>query len=221
MSFTQRYLVRLIAPPAAVTIPLAFLFVAQVIGLTPGTAIDVALLLLWMYVVTALAYGYFLTPHTRRVEEAIAEERDASKELSDCLRITVRVAIVALGLSGIVFAALCTWLVMQTAAGFGYFFVAALIAAFPGVTWAYAAAKRFLAALGRGHYIGPEWSIGRKIAIVFIGTFIVSSAALVELIASKVLIALEHLAVASASERFQRVYDTANLSAQIDPKILD
>src|SRR5260370_13370173 len=119
VSFTQRYLVRLIAPPAAVTIPLAFLFVAQVIGLTPGTAIDVALLLLWMYVVAALAYGYFLTPHTRRIEEAVAAERDASQELSDCLRTTIRVAIIVLGLSGIIFAGLCTWLVMQSAAGFG------------------------------------------------------------------------------------------------------
>ncbi|HEX9501574.1 MAG TPA: HAMP domain-containing protein, partial [Thermoanaerobaculia bacterium] len=221
MSFTQRYLIRLIAPPAAVTIPLAFLFVAQVIGLSTSAAIDVALLLLWMYIVTALAYGYFLTPHTRRIEEALAAERDASQELSDCLRATVRVAIVVLGLSGILFAALCTWLVMQSATGFGYFFVAALIAAFPGIAWAYAAGKRFLAALGRGRYVGPELSIGKKIAIVFIGSFIVSSAALVELTASKVLIALERLAIASSSERFQRIYDTANLSARIDPKILD
>jgi methyl-accepting chemotaxis protein len=221
VSFTQRYLLRLIAPPAAVTIPLAFLFVAQVIALSTSDAIDVALLLLWMYVVTALAYGYFLTPYTRRIEEAITEERDASQELSDCLRITIRAAVIALGLSGIVFALLCTWLVMQSAEGFGYFIVAASIAAFPGIAWAYAAGKRFLAALGRGRYIGPELSIGKKIAIVFIGSFIVSSAALVELTASKVLIALERLAIASSSERFQRIYDTANLSAQIDPKILD
>src|SRR2546428_5199241 len=84
VSFTQRYLLWLTAPPAAVTIPLAFLFVAQVITLSAGTAVDVLLLLLWMYVVAALAYGYFLTPHTRRVEEAIAAEPDASKEMSDC-----------------------------------------------------------------------------------------------------------------------------------------
>jgi len=66
----------------------------------------------------------------------------------------------------------------------------------------------------------PPLSIGRKIAIVFIGTFIVSSAALVELISSKVTDALERLAIASSAERYQRIYDTANLSAQIDPKIL-
>src|SRR5260370_28328654 len=101
VSFTQRYLVRLIAPPAAVTIPLAFLFVAQVIGLSTSTAIDVALLLLWMYVVTALAYGYFLTPHTRRIEEAVAAGRDASQELSDCLRTPIPLAITALRLSAI------------------------------------------------------------------------------------------------------------------------
>jgi methyl-accepting chemotaxis protein len=221
VSFTQRYLLWLIVPPAAVQIPLAFLFVSQVIALTPGTAVDVALLLLWMYIVTALAYGYFLTPHTRRVEEALAAGRDASQELSDCFRMTLRVALVVLTLSGIVFAALCTWLVMRSPMGFGYFAVAGLIAAFPGIAWAYVAAKRMLTSVARGRYVGPELSIGRKIAIVFIGTFIVSSAALVGLISSKTLIALERLAIASSSERFQRVFDTANLSARIDPKIID
>ena len=221
MSFTQRYLVWLTAPPAAVAIPLAFLFVAQVITLSAGTAVDVLLLLLWMYVVAALAYGYFLTPHTRRVEEAIAAERDASQEMSDCFRITLRVSVLVLGLSGIIFAAASTWLVMRTWMGFGYFAVAASIAAFPGIAWAYVAAKRLLTSNGRGRFVGRETSIGRKIAIVFIGCFIVSSAALIELISSKVLIALERLAIASSSERFQRIYDTANLSAQIDPKILD
>jgi len=221
VSFTQRYLLWLVAPPAAVTIPLAFLFVAQVITLTPGTAFDVALLLLWMYIVAALAYGYFLTPYTRRVEEAMAAGHDASKEMSDCLRITLRVALIVLGLSGIVFAAASTWLVMRSWMGFGYFAVAALIAAFPGIAWAYVAAKRLLTSAGRGRFVGRETTIGRKIAIVFIGCFIVSSAALIELISSKVGIALEQLAIASSSERFQRVYDTANLAAQIDPKMLD
>src|SRR5262249_46635234 len=123
--------------------------------------------------------------------------------------------------SGIVFAASSTWLVMRTWMGFGYFAVAAAIAAFPGIAWAYIAAKRLLTSIARGRFVGRETTIGRKIAVVFIGCFMVSSAALIELISSKVLIALESLAIASSSERFQRIYDTANLSAQIDPKILD
>jgi methyl-accepting chemotaxis protein len=221
VSFTRRYLAWLVLPPAAVTIPLAFLFIEQVIRLTTTTALNVLLLLILLYAIAALAYGQFLTPLLKHVEEAIEAGRDASREMSAVLMRTTGVAIAALGLGGIVFAIVSALLVMPSAIGFGYFFVAALIASFPGMAWAYGAGKKRLASEARGHYSGRELTIGRKIAIAFIGSFIISSAALVELISSKVSISLEGLAIASSSDRFQRVFDTANLSAKIDPKILD
>jgi methyl-accepting chemotaxis protein len=221
MPFTRRYLLWLVLPPAVVTIPLAFIFVAQVITLTPLAALDVALLLVLLYVVTGLVYGQVLAPYTRRIEQAIASGVDASREMSACLMRTTRLSMAVLGIGGIVFAVAATLLVMRSGTGFSYFIVAALIAVFPGIAWAYAAAKKRLAAEAQGRYAGGELTIGRKIAIVFIGSFIISSAALVELVSSKVSTTLERLAIASAAERFQRIYDTANLAAQIDPKLLD
>ena len=221
MPFTRRYLLWLVLPPAAVTIPLAFLFLAHVINLTPLAALDVALLLILLYVVAGFFYAQVLATYTHRVEQAIASGVDASQEMSTCLTRTTRLSIAVLGIGGIVFAIAATLLVMRSGMGLTYFVVAALIAVFPGIAWAYAVAKKRLAAEAQGHYAGGELTIGRKIAIVFIGSFIISSAALVVLVSSKVSTTLERLAIASSAERFQRIYDTANLAAQIDPKLVD
>jgi methyl-accepting chemotaxis protein len=221
MPFTRRYILWLVLPPAAVTIPVAFLFVAQVINLTLRPALTVLLLLFLMYALTAYVYGLALAPYTRRVEEAIARGGDASTAMSECFERTLRASVAVLGIGALLFAVAATLLILPTPVGFSYFIVAALIAAFPGIAWAYAAGKKELAAVARGRFVGRELSIGRKIAIVFIGSFIISSAALVELIASKVTVTLERLAVASSAERFQRIFDTANVAAKADAKLLD
>src|SRR5207244_8606277 len=97
----------------------------------------------------------------------------------------------------------------------------ALIAAFPSVIWAYAGGKHQLVRHTTGaaalRYTGREFPLGRKIAIIFIGTVLLSFSALVALTASKVGTALEQLAISSAGERFQRLHDTTNLAAQIEP----
>ena len=215
MSFTQRYLLWLVLPPAVVTIPLAFVFLAQVINLSPIAAFQVALLLILLYAVPGFFFSKLVTPLTERISAGDSEA------MSACLIRTKRVAMVVFGAGAIVFTIAGTLLVMPTPAGFSYFLVAALIAAFPGVTWAYAAGKKRLAKEAQGRYAGGELSIASKIAIVFIGSFIISSAALVELVSSKVSITLERLAISSAADRFQRVFDTANLGAQIDPAMID
>lgn len=216
-SFTRRYLLWLILPPALVTIPLAFIFLAQVINLTRVAAFQVALLLILLYAVTGFLYGKFIGPLASRIKSG----DDASAEMSACLLRTKRLSIGVLGIGAIIFTITGALLVMPTPAGFSYFAVAALIAAFPGMTWAYAAGKRRIAKEGVGHYAGGEVSIARKIAVIFIGSLVISSAALVALISSKVSLTLERLAIASSADRFQRVFDTANLGAQIEPTMID
>ncbi len=213
LSFTHRYLLWLVIPPALVTIPLAFLFLEQVISLRLATAIDILLLLILMYAVAALVYGHVLSPALRRLDEV--------DETSACLEKTLRLAIVGLGSGGVLFIVVATLMVMPSVLGLAYFVVAALIVAFPGIAWAYASGKRQLAARAPGGYSGRELSVGRKIAIVFIGSFIISSAALVELVSTKVTISLEQLDLASSADRFQRVFETANDAAQIHARMLD
>lgn len=213
LSLPHRYLLWLVIPPAVVTIPLAFLFIDQVVSLPPQRAVNVLLLLILMYAVAALVLGHKLSPALWRLDEA-----DAA---SECLEKTLRLAIVSLGIGGVLFVVTATLMVMPSIEGVLYFAVAALIVAFPGIGWAYAAGKRQLAARARGGYTGRELSVGRKIAIIFIGSFIVSSAALVSLVSTKVTRSLEKLDVASSADRFQRVFDTANDAAKVDPRMLD
>ena len=129
------------------------------------------------------------------------------------------------GAGSILFAIVAALIVMPSVLGFGYFLVAALIGAFPSVIWAYAIGKRLLAEHashgGALRYTGRRFGLGSKIGIVFIGSFLISFAALVALISSKVSTTLEELAISSASDRFARVYDSANLAAVIDPSLVD
>src|SRR5947209_8224326 len=161
MSFARRYITSLVAWPAVVTLPLAFLFITQVLQLSLATA----------------------------------------------------------------FALLAPLVVMRTPLGFAYFLVAGLMIAFPSIAWSYGAGKHRLVEYATGsedlRYTGRELTLGRKIAIVFMGSLLVAAAVLIELISSKVSTTLEALAVSSSSERFDRVFDSANVMAHVDAQSLD
>src|SRR6185503_21136028 len=97
-----------------------------------------------------------------------------------------------------------TLLFLPSALGLAYFVVASLIAAFPSIVWGYAMGKhRLLEAAGdsRVHFTGRELSLGKKIAIVFIGAFTISATALILLVSSRVSTTLETLAITSAADR--------------------
>jgi methyl-accepting chemotaxis protein len=225
MSFTRRYLTRLLVPPAIVTLPLAFFFLTQVIQLTLQSGLTLALLLIVLYAGGAAAFGLLLRKPVSAVEEAVESHGDASVAMSHCLDRTKSLAVVLWLLGGLVFASLATLLIMRSALGFGYFFVAALIAAFPSIAWSYAAGKHLLIAytanVPQRHYTGREFSLGIKVAVMFMGTFLVAALVLVELISSKVSTTLEDLAIASSSERFDRVYARVDVSAGREEQTLD
>ncbi len=225
MSFTRRYLTRLLVPPAVVTLPLAFFFLSQVIQLTRQSAMILVLLLVVLYAAGAVAFGVLLRESVAAVEDAVELRGDISAAMSRCLDRTKLLAVVLWLIGGLVFAALSTLFVMRSGLGFAYFFVAALIAAFPSIAWSYAAGKhlliRFTADVPERHYAGREFSLGVKIAVMFMGTFLVAAAVLVELISSKVSTTLEDLAIASSSERFDRVYARLDVSAGREEGTMD
>jgi methyl-accepting chemotaxis protein len=224
LSLTKKFLLWLLAPPV-VALLLAFLFLAQVIQLTGSAAGIIILLLLVLYGGGAASMYFLIEPQLAAVESAVADRSDLSRPLSIAQARTTRVAAVLWSIGTLAFAILGTLFVMRTGLGFSYFFVAGLIASFPSIAWAYAASKQILlSAVPSGtsvRYVGSRISLGRKIAIVFIGSLLVSAAVLIELISSKVSTTLEGLAIASSSERFQRLYESANLMAKVDAKELD
>src|SRR6266550_2169321 len=225
MTFPRRYITALVGPPAIVTLPLAFLFISQVVQLSLGPALAVIALLLALAGATAAALLAGITPYAERVEEAVAQKRDVSAAVSECLGRTTTLSIIIWLAGGLLFALLGTLIVMRTGLGFAYFLVAALIVAFPSIAWGYGAGKHRLVEFASGadelRFVGREFTLGRKIAVVFMGSLLVAAAVLIELISSKVSTTLEDLAIASSSERFDRVFDSANLMARVDAQALD
>ena len=223
-SFTRRYIAWLTLPPALITIPLTFAFIAQVLPLTGADAAIVLVLLAAIYAIAALVYATTLTKTTCDFEDAITSGGDIATGMSRCLERTREMSLVGLACGGILFAVLGTVTIERSLLGLAYFGAGALIATFPGLAWAYGAGKQQLlaaaAGVSRARYVGRELSIGRKIAIVFIGSFLISLIALVELVSSRVSESLERLAIQSSADRFQRIYDTTNLAAQISPEII-
>lgn len=223
MTFSDRYVRRLVIPPALLSVPLGLLFLTQVVRPTPAQFLVLLAVVAGFYLAGGLAFGFAMKAATTRVEQALEKGDAVSEEISRCLELTKSVAtLIWLG-GGIVFAIAGTLIILPTFLGFSYFLVASLIAAAFGIPWAYVAAKDVLveAADGRpARYTGRRFTLGRKIAIAFIGLFIVSSATLVQLVSSRVATTLERLAISSERERFDRMVSTANLSATIDDSLV-
>ena len=225
MSFSRKYIIWLLVPPAVVIGPLSYVFLSQVVRMSLGAAEAIVGLFIVFFAANAAIIAIGLTPLANAVDETVRRGNDASDAASRCLARTESLVLVLWGAGSILFAIVAALVVMPTILGFGYFLVAALIGAFPSVIWAYAIGKRLLAEHashgGALRYTGRRFGLGTKIGIVFIGSFLISFAALVALISSKVSATLEELAVSSASDRFARVYDSANLAAVIDPSLVD
>ncbi|HEY0372945.1 MAG TPA: methyl-accepting chemotaxis protein, partial [Thermoanaerobaculia bacterium] len=224
MSFTRKYLLWLLLPPLAVSILPALLFLAQTIQLSPTRVLVLVGLLIVTYGGGCVLFSMRVGPDARRVEEALGGEGDLSQAMSDCLEETKKLSALLWGGGGIAFAIVASLLLMRTAIGFATFLIAALIAGFISIVWGYAMGKHRLmrAAAGhRVHYLGGELSLGKKIAIVFIGSLTISSAALILLVSSRVSSTLEVLAIDTAADRFQRLYDTASVLARVDASALD
>ena len=224
MSFTRRYLFWLLVPPIAISVPPALLFLSQVVQLSARGLAGLFALLALTYAIGSLLFTLGVRPYAEAVEAALAGRGDLSTAMSRCLDRTKLLSVVLWGGGGILFGIIAAAFLMPTFLGFAYFFVAALIAAFVSIVWGYVMGKHRLidAAEGRRvHYTGTEISLGKKIAIVFIGSFTISSAALILLISSRVSTTLEILAITSAAERYQRVFDSANIMAHVDAGALD
>ena len=224
MSLTRRYLLWLLLPPLAVSVLPALLFLAQTIQLSPTRVLVLVGLLIVMYGGGSALFAARIGPYARRVEEALAGNGDLSRAMSECLDQTKKLSVILWGGGGILFAIIASAILMRSGIGFATFLIAALMAGFISIVWGYAMGKHRLteAAAGRRvHYEGSELTLGKKIAIVFIGSLTISSAALIVLVSSRVSSTLEALAIDSASDRFQRLYDTANVLARVDAAALD
>lgn len=224
MTFTRRYLAWLLVPPAVVSVVPALLFLAQTIQLPVTRLLALFGLLTLVYAGGCVTFTVLLTPYAKRVEEALEGRGNLSQAMSECLDRTRMVSLALWGPGGVLFAVIASLLLMRNAIGFFSFLVAALMAGFISIVWGYAMGKHRLLEAANGkpiRYTGRGLSLGKKIAIVFIGSLTISSAALILLVSSRVSSTLEGLVIDSEAARFRTLLETASVLARVDASALD
>lgn len=225
MGFSKKYLQWLILPPALITLPLAGLFLSQVIQLSVSRWLLVAGLMIGIYGASAFVFWRPTRRCARNLESVLAGSGDVGKAMSDCLEATKRSSIRLTAVGGLLFTMVATVLLLPTFLGFSYFLVSAFIIAALALPWIYATAKNLLLEAAPPEkeirFVGPLFPLSRKVALLFIGLFLVSSAALVQIVSSKVSTTLENLAISSESERFARIFDSAQIGSHVDQNTLE
>jgi len=225
LGFSKKYLNGLLRPPALITLPLAGLFLSQVVQLSLSGWLLIAGLMIGIYGASALVFSSPIRQYARNFESVLSANGDVGKAMSDCLEATKRSAIRLTLVAGLVFTGVATALVVPSFLGFSYFLVSALLISALSLPWIYATAKNLLLQAAPPQkeirYAGPLFPLSRKVALLFIGLFLVSSAALVQIVSSKVSTTLENLAISSESDRFARIFDSAQLSSKVDQNTLE
>ena len=223
MSFANRFLLWLLLPPALVGLPLSILFINEVVNLKPAAWVRlVGLGVISGFAALIMILG--IRPRAIRIDEARADQ-DVSEILSATHRAAVGGALRAWLLGGLAFSCLASWLILPTTFGFVVFLDAALIAAAPSIIWTYAISKRLLIAEGRQkarfRYLGNELPLGTKIAISFIGLFVVTTATVVILVSAKVSTTLETTVIEGESAQFELASTKVSALPSVDAAALE
>ena len=211
MVFSKRYPLWMILPPLVIGGPLALLFLFQVVQMTWDRWLNVLAIGAAIYVPAVIIYWRWLVRLARGVDEAIdgTSEDDVSGGVSSCLVGTERGALLFWPVFGGLLAG-CLGLVMTSSIrGVSYFVESSLIVATIAMAWSYWAGKKLLLGRVRGmsgvHYRGPRFSFRIKIAMVFVGFFMVSTGAMVQLVSARVSETLEIEALEASRDRWKEV----------------
>jgi len=220
----SRYFTRVLIPPALLFLPLSCLFLTQVIQLSPSRVwLLIGLIVIFYAIGNALFYR-LVSPIVSGLEGAKNNE-ERSLHASALLQRGIRTSAALWSGGGFLFALVIWRLFLPTALGFSYAFTTIVISALPGIAWCYGATKRtiFESLIGSDgvYFHGKRFTLARKISIVFLGMFLLSSLALVQLVSAKVSSTLERLAIGNEEERFKRLLDSAQIVATLDERSLD
>ncbi len=225
MDFSRRYLLGLILPPAILGLLFDFLFITQVVQFSRSSMIALIVITVASYGIGGLAFVRFILPSIHEFQESLRGRADVSGAMSRCFSRTATASITFWFGSGLVAAIAGALVIFPSALGFGYFLSASLLVGGVAIPWDYFYAKRsLLDAAPRDleiSYTGRQLPLGRKIAIVFIGLFIVAAVALVQLVSSRVSTTLEKLAIDSEAERFDRLFDSASSAPSLNADLLE
>lgn len=175
--------------PLLTLLPLAIAFLLQVLDVPRGSGAWIALVAYVAYGGGAAVLAGVLLRRISGIEKA-RTVGEASREISECLSATVVGSAILWLAWGMVVAGIGAAVVMPSLQGIERFGEAALLIAAPAMAWSYWAGKHMLlrrAPFDHLEYLGRVYSIRVKIAMVFIGFFIVSMGALIQLISTRIM----------------------------------
>ena len=188
MALSRKYVPLLVIPPLATLLPLAIAFLIESLRLRGGSWHLLAIVPLLVYTLGAMLASFALQPAVRAVDAAIEQRRGVSEAVTRCLNRTTTVAFLLWGGAGGTLALTGAAILLPTFKGMQCFGVAAMIVAVPAMAWSYWCGKSLILGAATGvealTYQGRVYSIGVKIAMVFVGFFATSTGALVQLVSS-------------------------------------
>lgn len=185
MRLSRKYVPLLVIPPLATLLPLAIAFLIASLHLHGGTWHLLAIVPLLVYTLGAVLAGIALQPVVHEVDAAIERRRGVSEAVTRCLNRTTTVAFFLWTAASTPLALAGSAIMLPDFKGLQCFGVAAMIVAVPAMAWSYWCGKSLLIGAAEDvealTYQGRVYSIGVKIAMVFLGFFATSTGALVQL----------------------------------------
>ena len=176
------------------------------------------------YLIAAIVYAKRLEEMAGRIETAVTRPNTISAVLSQVLRDAFRASLLYWIGTGIIFSLIATIIILPGFLGFIYFVSSSLVIATLGVFFSYFATKQILFAAALNvpefEYEGPRIPIARKVALIFLTLVSVTALVFILLGSAEISTTLERLAVTSANDRFERLYEIA-VVRQADGKQLN
>lgn len=209
----QSWILWLLFVPLSIGLALATLFLWHILASTSTRSTIAIALLALSYLAGGLLYARWLRSMSGRVHDTVSSGHRVSEILSKSLREAFSTSVLYWLGTGTVFAILATIFILPGLLGFLYFFAAVLIITTLGVCFSYFAVKQLIFAsaldIAELEYEGARISIARKVAIIFMTLLTITALVFILLGSAQISSTLEELAVTSAKDRFDRLYEIA------------
>lgn len=212
MSFTRRFIFWCTVVPFLLSVAITVILASQALQLDSAQWTRLWIDAVLCYGLTSAAFAVALLRESGRVSSA-SNAQALSAALSSALRVASNGSNISATTGSVLFAVFAWATILRDSGSTVVFSAIAVVSAVLSITICYAAAKPVIVAESRRfpevHYTGDGITLGRKLAVIFIGTFIASTTASMLLMTVRVSRQLKKIAVDESERQFTDVYNIA------------
>lgn len=224
-SFRKQVILWLILVPVPLGVILGSIFLGLILSSAFASAVAGIGVLAGAYLLAAVVYSQQVSDAAEPLRWAVKNESEVSEAASEALQRLIRLIFYYwFGSAGLA-AVAGTIIVLPSFLGFIYFLAAGLIVATFGTAFSYFTSKLLIVSqirfVDEFYYKGQIAPIGRKVSLIFLGIFTISSLAFVLLGSAQISTTLETLAVSSQENRFQELEVLANSAIETNDLNMD